>query len=169
VTKEPAHEPPQPGPPALVAGGFSLIEVMIAMLVLAFGLLGFALLQTMNVRFVQSANYRTQATNLANDLIELMRAQRTDTLAGGATLGLVLGRLGEAQRRLRLADRRRRDAEDERGALAMPGRAALGEKASAQVTFVRDTGQVTVAISWGDQRWDRRIPTATTFGLTTFL
>jgi type IV pilus assembly protein PilV len=37
------------------------------------------------------------------------------------------------------------------------------------VTFVQSTGQVTVAISWGDQRWDRRIPTATTFGLTTFL
>ena len=51
---------------------------MVAVLILAFGLLGFAL-QTTNVRFVQSANYRTQATNLANDLIELMRAQRTDT------------------------------------------------------------------------------------------
>lgn len=105
-------------------GGFSLIEVMVAVLILAFGLLGFALLQTTNVRFVQSANYRTQATNLANDLIELMRAQRTDTLAGGAySSASLLGRLGEAQRCLFLADRRRRDAEDERGALAVRGRA----------------------------------------------
>jgi type IV pilus assembly protein PilV len=48
--------------------------VLIAIIVLAFGLLGFALLQTMNVRFVQSANYRTQATNLAYDLIEQMRS-----------------------------------------------------------------------------------------------
>jgi hypothetical protein len=85
VTKEPAHEPPQPGPPALVAGWLQPDRSDDRHAVLAFGLLGFALLQTMNVRFVQSANYRTQATNLANDLIELMRAQRTDTLAGGAT------------------------------------------------------------------------------------
>lgn len=56
------------------AGGFSMIEVLITIIVLAFGLLGFALLQTMNVRFVQSANYRTQATNLAYDLIDQMRA-----------------------------------------------------------------------------------------------
>lgn len=52
-------------PRARQSGGFTLLEVLIAIIVLAFGLLGFALLQTMNVRFVQSANYRTQATNLA--------------------------------------------------------------------------------------------------------
>jgi type IV pilus assembly protein PilV len=57
-------------------GGFTLIEVLVAIVVLAFGLLGFALLQTMSVRFTQSANYRTQATNLAYDLIDQMRANR---------------------------------------------------------------------------------------------
>jgi type IV pilus assembly protein PilV len=59
-----------------VPGGFTLIEVLVAIVVLAFGLLGFALLQTMSVRFTQSANYRTQATNLAYDLIDQMRANR---------------------------------------------------------------------------------------------
>ncbi|WP_457319849.1 type IV pilus modification protein PilV, partial [Stenotrophomonas sp. P5_B8] len=56
--------------------GFTLLEVLIAIVVLAFGLLGFAMLQTTSVRFVQSANYRTQATNLAYDLTELMRSNR---------------------------------------------------------------------------------------------
>ncbi|KGT84573.1 pilus assembly protein PilV, partial [Xanthomonas vasicola] len=56
--------------------GFSLLEVLIAIVVLAFGLLGFALLQTANVRFVQSSNYRTQATNLAYDLMDQMRSNR---------------------------------------------------------------------------------------------
>ena len=56
--------------------GFSLIEVMVAVLVLGIGLLGFALLQTMTLRFTQSANYRTQATNLAYDLLDQMRANR---------------------------------------------------------------------------------------------
>ena len=58
------------------AGGFTLLEVLVAIIVLAFGLLGFALLQTMNVRFVQSANYRTQATNLAYDLTERLHRTR---------------------------------------------------------------------------------------------
>lgn len=152
-------------------GGFSLIEVMVAVLVLAFGLLGFALLQTMSVRFVQSANYRTQATNLSNDLIELMRAQRTSTLAGGdyTKASFAAGAV----------------AVD--GACAWPTGAkttaaqnitrwkcqvvkALGDKASANVQFNATTGQVTVAISWGDQRWDPSAPDSlTTFGLTTTL
>lgn len=59
-------------------GGFSLIEVMIALVVLAFGLLGLALLQTMNLRYTQSANQRTQAVNLAGELIDMMRTNRSE-------------------------------------------------------------------------------------------
>lgn len=47
-----------------------MIEVLIAIVVMSIGLLGFALLQTMNVRFVQSANFRTQATNLSYELLD---------------------------------------------------------------------------------------------------
>ncbi|MCO7468938.1 type IV pilus modification protein PilV [Stenotrophomonas maltophilia] len=151
--------------------GFSLIEVMVALLILAFGLLGFALLQTTSVRFVQSANYRTQATNLANDLIELMRAQRTDTLAGGAYSSASFSA----------------GAVTANGACAWPTGPAvtpktnvarwqcevvktLGDKASAEVQFTQSTGLVSVAITWGDQRWDPKEPDSlTTFGLTTFL
>jgi type IV pilus assembly protein PilV len=56
--------------------GFTMIEVLIAILVLAFGLLGFAFLQTMNVRFTKSAEQRTVATNLAYELVDIMRTQR---------------------------------------------------------------------------------------------
>lgn len=56
--------------------GFSMIEILIALVVLALGLLGFALLQTMSLRYTQSANERTQATNLAYDLLDQMRANR---------------------------------------------------------------------------------------------
>ena len=66
--------------------GFSLIEVLIALLVLAFGLLGFALLQTMNVRFVQSANYRTQATNLSYELLDQIRINRIAAASSRAHL-----------------------------------------------------------------------------------
>lgn len=58
------------------AGGFSLIEVLVALVVLAIGLLGVALMQIMSLRFTQSANQRTIATNLAYELIDMARANR---------------------------------------------------------------------------------------------
>jgi len=55
-------------------GGFSLIEVLIALLVLALGLLGLAFLQVLNVRYTNSAEHRTMATNLASEVIDMMRS-----------------------------------------------------------------------------------------------
>jgi len=59
--------------------GFTLIEVMIAVLILGFGLLAFGLLQTMNVRFTKSAQQRTIASNLAYEVVDMMRMQRSDS------------------------------------------------------------------------------------------
>ena len=50
-----------------------MIEVMIAVLVLSLGLLGMAALQSVSLRYNQSANYRTQATNLAYEFIDTAR------------------------------------------------------------------------------------------------
>lgn len=54
--------------------GFSMIEVMVAVLVLSLGLLGMAALQSISMRNNQSANYRTQATNLAYEFIDTARS-----------------------------------------------------------------------------------------------
>jgi len=54
--------------------GFSLVEVLVAMLVLAIGLLGLAALQTQGVRFNHDALVRTSATNLAADIMDSIRA-----------------------------------------------------------------------------------------------
>ncbi|MEO6065817.1 MAG: type IV pilus modification protein PilV [Lysobacterales bacterium] len=56
--------------------GFSLIEVLVALLVLGFGLLGLAMLQNVALRNSQSANHRTVATNLAYEVIDMARANR---------------------------------------------------------------------------------------------
>ncbi|WP_333876975.1 type IV pilus modification protein PilV [Methylobacter sp.] len=66
--------------------GFTLIEVLIAMLVLAVGLLGLAGLQATSLRNNQSAYYRSQATQLAYDLADRMRANKlaTTTYTTGA-------------------------------------------------------------------------------------
>lgn len=61
----------------LSQGGFSLLEVLIALVVLGVGLLGLALLQTMNLRYTQSANQRTLAVNLASELLDTMRSNRS--------------------------------------------------------------------------------------------
>lgn len=54
--------------------GFTLVEVLVALVVLALGLLGLALLQTTGMRYTTNSYSRTQATYLAYDLAERMRA-----------------------------------------------------------------------------------------------
>lgn len=67
------------------AGGFSLIEVLVALVVLSIGLLGVAMMQIMSLRFTQSANQRTIATNLAYELIDMARANRVMSASYAAT------------------------------------------------------------------------------------
>lgn len=54
--------------------GFSLIEVLVALLVLAIGLLGLAMLQGQGLKFNTHAYSRSQATTLAYDILDRMRA-----------------------------------------------------------------------------------------------
>ncbi|HQX61312.1 MAG TPA: type IV pilus modification protein PilV [Burkholderiaceae bacterium] len=58
--------------------GFTLLEVLIALLVLSFGLLGLAALQAYSVKANQSANFRSQATGFANMMLDNIRANRAN-------------------------------------------------------------------------------------------
>src|SRR5690606_34451064 len=60
--------------------GATLIEVLVAMVVLAIGLLGLAVLQATSVQSMHSDYYRSQATLLANDLADRKRAKLTEAL-----------------------------------------------------------------------------------------
>lgn len=64
------------------AGGFTLIEVLIAVLVLAVGLLGVAGLHLQGLRQSQGSLQATQATALAYSLADLMRANSGGAVAG---------------------------------------------------------------------------------------
>lgn len=57
--------------------GFTLIEVLVAVLVLSIGLLGLAGLQASGLRNNYDAYLQTQATNLANDFADRIRANRS--------------------------------------------------------------------------------------------
>lgn len=56
--------------------GFGLIEILVALLILAIGLLGMASLQTKGMQMTTGTQARTQAILLADDLIERARANR---------------------------------------------------------------------------------------------
>jgi type IV pilus assembly protein PilV len=73
---------PEPGL-ALRQLGFSLIEMLIALLVLSFGLLGIAGLQAQSLKNNQSAYLRSQASLVAYEIIDRMRANRNAAVNGG--------------------------------------------------------------------------------------
>jgi len=69
--------------------GYSLLEVMIALAVLSIGLLGLASLQVQGMRFNTDSYLRTQATILAYDIIDRMRANTVGSDAGVYCLDVV--------------------------------------------------------------------------------
>jgi type IV pilus assembly protein PilV len=62
--------------------GFTLIEILVTVIVLAIGLLGLAGLQATSLRFNNSAYHRSQATSLAYDMVDRMRVNRQAALDG---------------------------------------------------------------------------------------
>lgn len=57
--------------------GFTLIEVLVSIVILAVGLVGIAGLQAQSLRSSQDSYFRTQANTFANDLADRMRANAT--------------------------------------------------------------------------------------------
>jgi type IV pilus assembly protein PilV len=68
------------------ARGFTLIEVLVTVIILAIGLLGIAGLQAIGLRYNQSALLRTQATQLAYDMADRMRTNNLGFSAGNYDL-----------------------------------------------------------------------------------
>lgn len=65
--------------------GASLIEAMVAVLIVGFGLLGVGAMQSRAIAMNQSAHYRGIAADLAADLAERVRALRSPFMAGPDT------------------------------------------------------------------------------------
>lgn len=61
--------------------GFTLLEVLIALVIFSFGMLGLAALQTFSIRTNQSANMRSQAVVLASMALDNMRANRLNLVS----------------------------------------------------------------------------------------
>ena len=76
------HRPRAAYPSRRRSGGFTLIESLVALLVLSIGLLGVAAMQLASLQANNGAFQRTQATFLAQDITDRMRANRAAALAG---------------------------------------------------------------------------------------
>lgn len=62
--------------------GISLVEVLVALLILSLGLLGFASLQAANLNLGNEAWLRSQATVMASDMIDRIRGNSATFEAG---------------------------------------------------------------------------------------
>jgi type IV pilus assembly protein PilV len=58
--------------------GFSLIEILIAMLILAVGVLGIAALQFKGLQYSSDSHFRSQISTLASDISDRMRINRAN-------------------------------------------------------------------------------------------
>lgn len=58
------------------AGGFSLIEVLISILILSFGIFGTLKMQVHSIQSSQQSNFYSTATELALDIAEKIRSNR---------------------------------------------------------------------------------------------
>ena len=73
-----------PKSPHSFAQGFTLVEILIAVVVLSFGLLGLAGLQAAGIKSTQSANLRTLAVQQAYDMLTGRKAVATALSAAAA-------------------------------------------------------------------------------------
>ncbi|MBL0942879.1 MAG: type IV pilus modification protein PilV [Hydrogenophaga sp.] len=134
--------------------GASLIEVLVAVVILAIGLLGMAGLQASALKGNQSSYARSQAVMLSYFMLDMMRADRGNALLGqyntdsnaapGAVLTPICAATDVPQNTL--VDNSRKDWIN---AL----KAGLGDNAqTCGAIRCEATGECTIQITWDDQR-----------------
>lgn len=143
-------------------GGFTLLEVLVAVLVLSLGLLGIAALQASTVQFNHAAYLRSQATSLAYDIVDRMRTNRNAALDGeydagfqspAPACGSVTGGGSIAAE----------DLAEWRNALACALPSGTGR------VEVDGDGVVTISVRWDESRGEGTDGTIRTFEMTTGL
>ncbi len=124
--------------------GITLLETMIAVMVLAIGLLGVAGLQTTNLKNSQSAHQRTMAVMLSSSMAERIRANAALAATGVYALSKtcsVLSNAGSIQN-------------VERSQWIAELKLALGSATTScgEVLYDGNTRTYTIIVSWDDSR-----------------
>lgn len=111
--------------------GYSLLEVLVSLIVLAVGLLGLVALQQVSVANSQGSHHHTLATSLAYDALERVRLELSDAAATGSVPSSILSSVASHYESTRYSSR-------------FPSNFGL------QLTGIG--GQITVTVSWDDDR-----------------
>jgi type IV pilus assembly protein PilV len=122
--------------------GFSLIEVLVTMLIISVGLLGIAGIIVNSMKSNHSAHSRSEATVLANDIIDRMRANRSVAEQAPSPYALALEAAPDATAGVPGAD-----LAEWRTALAAGLPSGVGA-----VAFNAANRNVTVTVQWNDSR-----------------
>jgi type IV pilus assembly protein PilV len=120
--------------------GASMIELLVSLLIFSFGMLGLAGLQVRSLSLSQSSLYRSQATALADDILDRMRADRDNALAGNWNTALTTASSSVSGTALFKTDMKDWKATVE--ALLPDGKASVN----------MGSGTVTVILQWDDSR-----------------
>ncbi|WP_051414364.1 type IV pilus modification protein PilV [Pseudoxanthomonas suwonensis] len=126
--------------PATCQRGSSLIEVLVAVLVLAIGLLGIAAMQALTLKNTQSASERTAAIIQNYAILDMMRANRDAALAG---------QYNEGYRCAAPSDTSSRVGAD-RALWIQQLKQSVGESACARVEC--NANRCVVGVRWDDER-----------------
>lgn len=122
--------------------GMTLIEVLVTLVLISVGLLGVAALQLTSLRSNQEAYVRSQASALAGDILDRMRANQNGVRAGQyAALGGAASSTGTAGT----------DAAADLVAWQAAITAALPGTPTGTVSVSADGRIVTVQIGWGER------------------
>lgn len=121
--------------------GMSLIEILVAVLVLSIGVLGLAALQGFSLQAGQGAYHRTQATNIAYEIADFTRLNRSAAM--------------------RSCDIPLRAAWQNFAATQLPG-------GNVNVAFTDcEAGEIQVSITWSEDRIDDAEETGESLVVTT--
>lgn len=119
--------------------GFSLLEVLITMLIVSFGLLGIAGIIITSLKNNQSSYARSQASLMVNDIVDRMRANRSGAEASPSPYNLALTAAPSG------TDIAANDLTEWRAALATNLASGTGS-----VAVDDATKKVTVTVQWND-------------------
>jgi type IV pilus assembly protein PilV len=141
-----------------IAAGFSIVEVLVALVVLSVGMLGIAALYVESLRAGRSAVYRTQAVNLAADMADRIRSNREQpnawvltATANPATQGCVAGTVNCDPAELAQDDQARWRAAIQN---QLPGDGATTPNGTIEVDETVVPNQYTITVRWSEPGTD---------------
>ena len=135
--------------------GFTLIEVLITLLIMSIGLLGLAGLQMTGLKLNDSAERRSQATILAYDILDRMRANRAAAEIGAYNISTsttpAAASCAGSSSDCNATAMKNYDLYEWREALAQRLPGGTGEIATSGAT----PPAVTIKVQWNDEKAER--------------